>query len=43
VFTLPLATALAWVREGKITDSKTVSALFWAEKVLGGEWGARLE
>ena len=41
VFTLPLATALAWVREGKITDSKTVSALFWAEKVLGGEWGER--
>jgi ADP-ribose pyrophosphatase len=41
VFTLPLPTALAWVREGKITDSKTVSALFWAEKVLGGEWSAR--
>jgi len=41
VFTLPLATALAWVREGKITDSKTVSALFWAEKVLGGEWAER--
>jgi ADP-ribose pyrophosphatase len=41
VFTLPLATALAWVREGKITDSKTVSGLFWAEKVLGGEWDAR--
>ena len=41
VFTLPLATALAWVREGKITDSKTVSALFWAEKVLGGEWADR--
>jgi len=40
VFTLPLATALAWVREGKITDSKTVSGLFWAEKVLGGEWSA---
>ena|SRR5882762_10463352 len=43
VFTLPLAAALAWVREGKITDSKTVSALFWAEKVLGGEWGTRPE
>src|SRR6266853_2719008 len=28
VFTLPLATALAWVREGKITDSKTVAGLF---------------
>jgi ADP-ribose pyrophosphatase len=38
VFTLPLATALAWVREGKITDSKTVSGLFWAEKILGGGW-----
>ena len=41
VFTLSLATALAWVREGKITDSKTVAALFWAEKVLGGEWAER--
>jgi ADP-ribose diphosphatase len=40
VFTLPLATALAWVREGKITDSKTVAGLFWGEKILGGEWGA---
>ena len=38
MFTLSLATALAWVREGKITDSKTVSGLFWAEKILGGEW-----
>jgi ADP-ribose pyrophosphatase len=34
VFTLPLATALDWVREGKITDAKTVSGLFWAEKLL---------
>ena len=41
VFTLPLATALAWVREGKITDSKTVSSLFWAEKVLVGGWGGK--
>jgi len=41
VFTLPLATALAWVREGRITDSKTVSALFWAEKILEGEWSPR--
>jgi ADP-ribose pyrophosphatase len=39
-FTLPLATALDWVREGRITDAKTVSGLFWAEKVLGGEWGS---
>lgn len=38
VFTLPLATALAWVREGRITDAKTVSCLFWAEKILDGVW-----
>lgn len=38
VFTLTLAAALGWVREGKITDNKTVSGLFWAEKLLRGEW-----
>ncbi len=39
VFTLTLADALEWVKAGKITDNKTVSGLFWAEKVLSGEWG----
>lgn len=38
VFTLPLDRALRWVREGRITDSKTVAGLFWAEKLLSGEW-----
>ena len=38
VFTLPLAAALDWVRDGRITDSKTLSGLFWAEKVLRGPW-----
>jgi ADP-ribose pyrophosphatase len=38
VFTLTLPSALEWVREGKITDNKTVSGLFWAEKMLRGEW-----
>jgi ADP-ribose diphosphatase len=38
VFTLPLATALQWVREGRITDAKTLSGLLWAEKVLQGPW-----
>lgn len=38
VFTLTLSAALDWVREGKITDNKTVSGLFWAEKLLRGEW-----
>lgn len=34
VFTLPLATAIDWVREGRITDTKSIAALFWADKVL---------
>ena len=38
VFKLPLATALAWVREGRITDSKTIVGLFLAERILRGEW-----
>ena len=38
VFTLPLETALEWVRTGEISDSKTVAGLFWAEKVLRGTW-----
>ena len=38
VFKLPLATALDWVREGRITDSKTVVGLLWAERILRGEW-----
>lgn len=38
VFKLPLATALDWVREGRITDAKTVVGLFWVEKILRGEW-----
>ena len=38
VFTLTLAMALEWVKVGKITDNKTVSGLFCAEKVLLGDW-----
>jgi ADP-ribose pyrophosphatase len=38
VFTLSLATALEWVRDGKITDAKTLSGLLWAEKALQGTW-----
>lgn len=40
VFRLQLATALDWVREGRITDSKTVTGLFWAERVLRRDWGS---
>jgi ADP-ribose pyrophosphatase len=38
VFSLSLATALEWVRDGKITDAKTLSGLLWAEKALQGTW-----
>jgi ADP-ribose pyrophosphatase len=29
---------LVWVREGKITDVKTVIGTFWLDRVLKGEW-----
>jgi len=38
-FELGLPEALDWIRRGKITDVKTIIALYWAEKYLQGEWG----
>lgn len=35
---MPIAQALAWIQRGQITDSKTVFALLWAEKIIRGEW-----
>ena len=29
---------LQWVREGKITDVKTVIGSFWLEKIISGVW-----
>jgi ADP-ribose pyrophosphatase len=37
VLELPLAEAIAMVRDGRITDAKTVSALLWV-----GRWGAEV-
>lgn len=37
-FELPLDTALEQVRDGLITDAKTVAGLLWAEKIAKGEW-----
>lgn len=39
-FTAPIAEVLHWVREGKITDVKTVIGAFWVEKILSGAWQA---
>lgn len=37
-FTSTLPELLAWVREGKITDVKTVIGIFWLEKFFSGAW-----
>jgi len=29
---------LTWIKDGKITDVKTVIGAFWLEKVLAGDW-----
>jgi ADP-ribose pyrophosphatase len=38
VMTVPLDEALAWVRDGRITEAKAVTGLLWAEKIRNGEW-----
>jgi ADP-ribose pyrophosphatase len=38
VVELSLADALLAVRDGEITDAKTMAALLWAEKTLSGAW-----
>ena len=38
VFRAPLTDVLQWVREGKITDVKTVIGTFWLEKIVAGQW-----
>lgn len=37
VFELPFPQAMAWIRQGKINDSKTLVGLFWLEKFLS-DW-----
>ncbi len=37
-FTLPLSEALEWVRDGRITDSKTMIGLMWADRSRAGQW-----
>lgn len=40
VLHVPLAEAMQWLREGRITEAKAVTGLLWAEKILKGEWPA---
>ena len=41
VFTEPWQQLLEWVREGTVTDVKTMVGVMWLEKVLAGEWQRR--
>ncbi len=38
VLELTLEEAVSAVREGEITDGKTIAALFWAEKIMHSGW-----
>lgn len=35
---VPVAEAMTWIRDGRITEAKAVTGLLWAEKLLNGEW-----
>jgi ADP-ribose pyrophosphatase len=37
-FKATLPEMLEWVRQGKITDVKTVIGAFWLEKIMSGQW-----
>lgn len=39
-FSAPAAELVDWVRQGWITDVKTVIGVFWLEKILSGQWRA---
>jgi ADP-ribose pyrophosphatase len=38
LFTMDMHEALSKIQSGEITDGKTIIALMWAEKYLGGTW-----
>ncbi len=40
VFTVAPAEVLDWVRDGRITDVKTIIGAFWLEKIVAGTWTA---
>ncbi len=38
VLRVKIVEALAWIREGKITESKAITGLLWADRIVRGEW-----
>jgi ADP-ribose pyrophosphatase len=43
VFTATPDEVLAWCRDGRITDAKTVAGAFWLQNVLRGDWPLQWE
>lgn len=41
VLTVPAAQVLDWVRDGTITDVKTIIGAFWLDRILSGAWPSR--
>ena len=41
-FTAPWREVLDWIRDGSLTDVKTIIGIHWLEKFLAGEWPARV-
>ncbi|HJW55389.1 MAG TPA: NUDIX hydrolase [Burkholderiaceae bacterium] len=37
-FMAPMNDMLTWIREGKVTDVKTIIGAFWLEKIISGQW-----
>ncbi len=40
-FRAPVSDVLGWIRQGKITDVKTIIGGFWLEKIVSGLWHCR--
>ena len=38
VFTLPFDEMLEWIRQGRVTDVKTIIGALWLDKMQRGEW-----
>lgn len=38
VFSAPATQVIQWVKEGTITDVKTIIGAFWLEKIINGQW-----
>lgn len=38
VFAASVPELLRWIREGKVTDVKTIIGAFWLEKLVAGDW-----